>query len=172
MLKTIKHKLLINLQSSLFCALTLLFSSQSYAAITAGTATALSYSNDDTTFILPHTVIAGSDRLLLVGISFQNNSFQKVTGVNYGGTTALKSAVISSRDNDSRVEIWSVLLGTDSGSQSSKNITVVFDNQIRRGVVIGAISFSGVHQTLPYYSESTKNGKSTTPNLNVSSKSD
>ena len=172
MLKTIKHKLLINLQNSLFCALTLLFSSQSYAAITAGTATALSYSNDDTTFILPHTVIAGSDRLLLVGISFQNNSFQKVTGVNYGGTTALKSAVISSRDNDSRVEIWSVLLGTDSGSQSSKNITVVFDNQIRRGVVIGAISFSGVHQTLPYYSESTKNGKSTTPNLNVSSKSD
>lgn len=169
MLKRIKQKLLIGLRGSLFFAATLLLSSHSYAAITTGTATAQGYSNDATTFILPHTVMAGSDRLLLVGISFQNSNNQVVNTVTYDGTIPLKHAVTSFTGNDSRVEIWSVILGTDLGPQTSKNIIVEFDNQIRRGVVIGAVSFSDVHQTLPYYSLSTSNGNSTTPSLNVSS---
>jgi hypothetical protein len=53
---------------------------------------------------ISHTT-AGNDRLMLVGVSMDNNQMETVASVSYNGI-ALTLVGAEVNDNDARVEIW------------------------------------------------------------------
>lgn len=60
--------------------------------------------NNPTTLTRSHTTNAGSDRLMLVGVSLLNEDLETVSSVTYNGT-GLNFVGQVSQGNDSRVEI-------------------------------------------------------------------
>ena len=152
----------------LICVLLLtLFSSQSMAVV-AVSASSSDNDNNPTTLSASHT-IAGTDRLLLVGVSIWNSdqSDDFVSSVTYGGTSLTKIGH-HFRGNDSRVEIWALLAPT----VGTANIIVTFNQQIDDGAGFGAISFTGVHQSSPYGAMATNDADSGTASLTMSSAND
>lgn len=161
----------------------LFFSVNSYAAIsiTNSTSSAQTATADNLNIGSPLSTastfaVTGTDRLLLVGISFQNNRDHYATSVKYGSVNMTKIAS-HVRVNSSRVEIWGLVEADAVGAFSSaKVITALFDSptdtrNINRGVILGAVSFSGVNQALPYTSIATSDDNSAAPMLQVPSSS-
>jgi hypothetical protein len=111
-----------------------------------------------------HT-ISGSDRLLLVGISFNPNQNEVVSSVTFNGSP-LSLVGTATYSNDARAEIWQ-LVGPDLGTH---DVVVTFDATLRYGAVAGAMSFTGVNQSTPLGTFAGNNGFSAGPaTVNVSS---
>lgn len=90
-----------------------------------------------------HTT-SGGNRLLLVGISINNDNFETVNSVAYGGIP-LTFVGAETHQDDARVEIWQLVnppLGTS-------NVTVTFSADLKQYAVVSAISFNDVDQTNP-----------------------
>lgn len=148
---------------SLYCVIILLlFSLPCNAAVSVNAVSSVN-DNNPTSLSVSHTVL-GTDRLLLVGISIWNNNYEFASSVTYGGT-ALTKVGDHQRDNDSRVEIWS-LVAPPTGTA---NVVVTFNQQVNSGAGFGVISLTGVDQLTPYGSMSTNDGNSDSANLTVSS---
>jgi len=92
---------------------------------------------------ISHTV-AGSNRLMLVGVSINNDNYETVTGVTYNGTPLAK---VGEQDNsdDARIEIWS-LVAPDIGTH---NVVITFSAALLQEAVAGVVTFNGVDQTTP-----------------------
>jgi len=90
---------------------------------------------------------AGSNRLLVVGVSANNNSVSSIT---FGGAQ-LTQAVASFYNNDA--EFWYLVNPTGTG-----DVVVTFEGPT--SAVVGAYSFSGVDQTNPIPTTSTNHGGS------------
>jgi hypothetical protein len=93
-----------------------------------------------------HTT-AGTERLLLVGISINNNQYEYTTGVTFAGQPLTVVDSINS-DNDARSEIWGLVdppFGTDTVEITFNQTLAPLSNG-----VAGAISFVGVNQGSPY----------------------
>jgi prepilin-type N-terminal cleavage/methylation domain-containing protein len=93
--------------------------------------------------ILNYTV-SGSNRLMLVGVSINNDSNETVTSVTYNGTDLTKVDDITNSD-DARVEIWS-LVAPDTGEH---NVVITFSAALEQEAVAGVVTFNGVDQTTP-----------------------
>jgi hypothetical protein len=87
---------------------------------------------------------SGQDRLMLVGISINNDNYETVTSVTYNGVplTFLGSAA---RSDDARVEMWR-LVNPPSGNGE---VLINFSANLKRYAVAGVITFNGVHQSDP-----------------------
>jgi hypothetical protein len=90
---------------------------------------------------------AGANRLLLVGVSWrQGSDTNHPTGVTFGATALAESGEYFDNSNDNRgVSFWYLI----APASTTANIVVTFSADNNRGVVIGAASFTGVHQTTP-----------------------
>src|SRR3989338_1818510 len=114
-----------------------------------------------------HTVGLGTNRLLLVGISFFNGSIRSVDSVTYDGIHYLsRSGTVIGEAND-RSEIW-YLIAPDTGSKDIK-ITFLGGNV---NVVAGATSWAEVDQDNPlgpFVWATTTGGGNTSPSVNVTS---
>lgn len=93
---------------------------------------------------MSHTT-SGVNRLLYVGISLDNEGSETVSSVAYNGIplTFLGSATEA---NNIRVEVWYLVdppLGTH-------NLTVTFSADLTRNAAVGAVTFTGVDQNLPF----------------------
>ncbi|MFV1965127.1 MAG: DUF4347 domain-containing protein [Pirellulaceae bacterium] len=112
-----------------------------------------------------HTT-SGSNRLMLVGISFGHDSGDSVSSVTYNGTSL---SLVGARDNnnssDSRVEIWS-LVAPDTGTH---DVVVNFSGTNHRGATIGVMSFTGVDQPTALGSFASAEGDSSSPSATVAS---
>ncbi|MCZ6734152.1 MAG: DUF4347 domain-containing protein, partial [Gammaproteobacteria bacterium] len=112
-----------------------------------------------------HTT-SGSDRLMLVGISFGLDQGDAVSSVTYNGTAL---TLVGARDNNdtaaSRVEIWS-LVAPDTGTY---NVDVTFSGTNHKGATIGVMTFNGVDQTTALGSFASAEGDSSNPSATVSS---
>jgi hypothetical protein len=95
------------------------------------------------TIIFSHTT-SGSDRLMLVGVSFRNDQSETVSSITYNGD-ALSSVGSVAQGTSARVEIWS-LVAPDTGTH---DIVVTFSTVLKRNALVGATTYSGVHQTTP-----------------------
>jgi len=102
--------------------------------------------NDTTatdTLTISHTT-SGTERLMLVGISFDPNNDEVVSSVTYNGSALSKEghAVWS---NDARAEIWS-LVAPDTGTH---DVVITFSADLSFGAVAGVQTFNGVDQVSP-----------------------
>lgn len=112
-----------------------------------GSAPAVDSATSDTTAISSLTFShdsSGTDRLLLVGVSFNPNQGETVSSVTYNGT-ALSFVGSATHSNDARIEIWQ-LVAPDTGTH---DVVVTFSAELQYGAVAGAQTFTGVHQTTP-----------------------
>ena len=113
---------------------------------------------------ISHTTSSGNDRLMLVGVSINNDFFETVTSVTYDGVS-LTLVGTRQNDDDSRVEIWR-LIAPPAGTA---NVVVNFSAGLDESAVIGVITFTGVDQTTPLGTFVSNIGNSTTASVSVSS---
>ena len=131
-------------------------------------ATSLSSGGDVSDDCWAHTVGTGSDRLLLVGVSVQNevDSVNSVTwystATNCTGSSQTLTQVGSrARSSDADAEIWR-LLNPTAGS-GSINVNFSSSEKTRSG----AHSFFNVHQTTPLGSFFSATGNNAAPTVTV-----
>ena len=106
-----------------------------------------------------HTVSAGSNVALFVGISIEAGSGAS-TGVTYGGTAM---TLVGRSTGSHVVEIWKLVAPT----AGTANIVATFNGTVQ--VVGGGAAFNGVDQTTPTGVFAGAGGTSTTPTVNASS---
>jgi hypothetical protein len=110
-----------------------------------------------TSLTISHTT-SGTDRLMLVGISLNNESYETVSTVTYNGAS-LSLVGVASNDDDSRSEIWS-LVAPDTGTH---DVVITFSADLRRGAKAGVATFTGVNQSTPLGTFQSNIGTQSTP---------
>lgn len=134
------------------------------AAITFGSASSASSSGGTLTFA--HTVGAGSNKILIVGISIdQTSTVTVISTVTYGGVAMTNVGNTTSTADVMRISGW-VLVNPPSGT-ANVVVTPVGGNTV--DFVAGATSYFGVHQTVPLGTGVETTGGSGTPTVNVAS---
>ena len=134
-----------------------------YTYIAIGIDAVSAGSTTDTSITISHTT-SGSDRLMLVGVSFNNDSYETVTGVTYNGVVLTLVGTVANSD-DSRIEIWR-LIAPDIGTH---NVVVTFSANLAQEGFAGVVTFTGVDQTTPLGTFSSAENDGTTATVNVSS---
>ena len=148
----------------------LFFSINSYAAIVVNpsiSVVANSVANGSTLNTASYSIPAGSNRYLLVAISFQNRNGRTVTGVTYNNV-ALTSLVNTQNGTNTRVELWRLNQTGINTSGGTGLIRVSFSGIIEWGAGVAAVSFSGVDQNTPFLTPQISNGNSASLRLGVS----
>lgn len=112
-------------------------------------------SSNSSPFGWNHTVGAGTNRLLVVGVSLRNSSAQTVTAATFNGV-ALTPLVQRSNGTDARVEIWYLA----NPAVGTFPIQITYNNGNTR-VVGGAVSLTGVQTANPFDGTATNIGNST-----------
>lgn len=135
------------------------------AAIAVDSSSDESSTSNSSSLSFSHTTGSGSDRYMLVGVSFRNDDGQRVTSVSYAGRSLSKIGH-DSRD-DARVEIWQ-LVAPPSGSST---VQVNFSRRTQ-GRGAGAVTFTGVDQSTPYENYTTNDASSGTASISISSETD
>ena len=105
-----------------------------------------------------HTVAAGNERILIVGVSVVVETAATVT---YGGTALTKKTALQNVDIEA--SLW-FLVAPPVGAA---DIVVTFSAAAR--VVGGATSYTGVDPTTPWGTAATASGTSTAPSVTVTS---
>jgi prepilin-type N-terminal cleavage/methylation domain-containing protein len=123
-------------------------------AVSSGTTAAYT----DTTMTVAHTTGSGSDRLMLVAISYNNNDDETVTGVTYNGT-ALTQVGERNNGNDAQVYIY-ILVAPDTGTH---NVVINFSSALDEGAIAGVMTFTGVDQSTPLGTFASSIGDDSTP---------
>ena len=103
-----------------------LFASSAHAVITVDSVST-AVDNNPTSLTVSHTT-AGADRLMIVGVSLNNDDFETVTSVTYNGLALTFVGQVSQND-DARVELWSML----APPTVTANVVVTFNEQVQRG---------------------------------------
>jgi MSHA biogenesis protein MshQ len=187
--KNRQHFKKLNVLVAFFIFMLLFFSVQSHAAVTYLNKSEANSGTGNLTSGTPltstHPATSGTDRLLLVAISFRNNRYHEGDSVTYGGTALTRVVTNIRANNSARVEIWRLVQADAPAGlfDSAQTISVLFNNTyaaasaviganttINQGVGFGALTFSGVNQKLPYHNITTSNiieGPSTTPSLSI-----
>jgi hypothetical protein len=92
---------------------------------------------------ISHTT-SGSNRLMLVGVSINNDLNETVSSVTYNGDPLSLEGFVAQAD-DARVEIWS-LVAPDTGTN---DVVITFSDQLWRSAAVGVMTFTGVDQGTP-----------------------
>ncbi|MCH7713488.1 MAG: hypothetical protein IIC99_07680 [Chloroflexi bacterium] len=109
-----------------------------------------------------HTVGAGDDRILVVGVSLKANNV--VSGVTYGGQAlTLVPGSVASHANGDRVELWYKV----APLTGANNVVVSLPSSVQ--TVAGATSWTGVHQSTPLGTAVPGTGTSATASVDVGS---
>jgi hypothetical protein len=96
--------------------------------------------------MISHTT-SGTDRLMLVGVSFNNEDFETVSSVTYNGIALSQVGSVTDAD-DAVVEIWQL---TEAGGlpTGTYDVVITFSTALTREGVAGVVTFTGVDQTTP-----------------------
>jgi uncharacterized protein YjdB len=124
--------------------------------ITVGNVTSTS-TTTLTTITLAHTIAAGENRLLLVGVS---NRSRTVVSVKYGTTDMLLEGNIANGP-DANIAIYSLV----NPSVGTANITVTLNGAPSTGCVVGGMNFTGVDTDDPLGNFTTATGSSASPSV-------
>ena len=93
---------------------------------------------------ISHTTL-GANRLMLVGVSINNDGFETVTSVTWMGSENLSVVGTVANADDTRVEIW----GLVAPSTGAGNVVITFSAALQEGAVAGVTTFTGVNQSTP-----------------------
>lgn len=107
---------------------------------------------------------AGTDRLMLIGVTFGGHHGSEITSVEYASSALFKVGALGNQDtSESRAEIWA-LVNPDLGNHT---VTVDFSSTTHVGVTIGVATFNGVDQTTPLGLFAADEGDSESPSVDV-----
>ncbi len=108
----------------------------------------------------------GSNRMLMVGVSYRNNDSETVTSATYGGLalTQVGTAEIASGTPDGRIYVF-CLTNPPTGANS---LQVNWSSALNQGAVVGAVTYAGVAQSTPS-GFAWANGTSVAPAVTVTS---
>ncbi len=138
----------------------------SVSAVSSGTTAA----DTDSSMTVSHTTGSGSYRLMLVGISFNPNSDERLATtdpVTYGGTPLSKVGE-RANSNDAMVYIYSLV----APAVGTADVEITFDSALDEGAIAGVMTFTGVDQTTPLGTFASAQGDDSTPaTVNISSAS-
>ena len=112
---------------------------QAASPVATGTGTSVTYAV---------TVSSGSDLALAVGVSLEYATFatEDVTGVTFNGVALTQvNADVLSGDAYTQVQMWRLV----NPAVGTFNVVVSLTNASGGGVITGACSMTGVHQTTP-----------------------
>ena len=127
-------------------------------------------STADSSLTISHTT-SGTDRLMLVGVSINNDSLETVSSISYGGVLLTRVGAVDhqgSGGDDSRVEIWQ-LVAPEAGTHE---VVINFSANLQRYAVAGVITFTGVDQADPLGTFAGSYGDGSIISLTVPSASD
>jgi hypothetical protein len=133
------------------------------AGICPAVDTVFTSSTIDSMATFQHTTTSGPDRLMLVGVSLDNDNFEYVDWITYNGTP-LSYLASEANSDDARVEIWQ-LVDPDPGEH---DVVIKFNADLLVSAVVGAITFTGADQT-PIASADSAFADSPTSSVTVSS---
>jgi hypothetical protein len=107
---------------------------------------------------------AGSNRLMLVGVSIHNFASETVSGITYNG---MALTLVGSRANatDARVEIWR-LIAPPTGTH---DLVITFSAELTSAARAGVMTFTGVNQTTPLGTFTSAIGSASPATVNVAS---
>ncbi|WP_040549672.1 carboxypeptidase regulatory-like domain-containing protein [Pedosphaera parvula] len=141
---------------------TLVGASSSFATITLNASSSTNGNGSSLTFA--HTTGAGTNGLLLVGVSTDNST--TVSSVTYGGINLTNVGGATAPGNPKpRAEIWSL----PNPPVGSNNVVVTLSGSAN--IVAGAATFTGVSQTAPLGNFTGTSSSSGSPSVSVSSAS-
>jgi len=126
-------------------------------------ATSFNSATSGNTITVSHTTGSGSDRLMLIGISSRDRT---VTGVTVNGSSTGVTSVGSQTSNANAKTAIYRLIAPPTGSY---NVVVTFSGNVTKGAVVGVMTFTEVHQTVPLGTYASGSGKSTNASLTVTS---
>ncbi len=111
---------------------------------------------------IPHTT-SGSNRLMLVGFSIEDNQDRQVSSMTYNGVSL---SLVGSREISGKphIEIWK-LVNPPTGSH---NVIINLDGLQDKGMVGGVVTFTGVDQTTPLGTFASSTGEASQASVNVS----
>jgi phosphodiesterase/alkaline phosphatase D-like protein len=126
--------------------------------------------DDVSSISIPHTTGTGTNRLMLVGISWNcsstNRTISSVTFTPDGGSAVgLNNVITEQAGTQLRYSAIYSLLTPPSGQHGT--VTVTFSGSVSSGIVAGVANFAGVHQTTPLGSSDGANGSSTAPSVTL-----
>ena len=107
---------------------------------------------------------AGSDRLMLVGVSIHNYASETVSSITYNGV-ALNQVGASANGTDARVEIWR-LIAPPTGTY---DVVITFSAELTSVARAGVMTFTGVNQAAPLGTFASATGSSSPATVNVTS---
>jgi hypothetical protein len=114
------------------------------------------------TLTIPGVTVSGSDRLLLVGVSFDDNG-ETVSGITWNGSEALEHNGRIEDGLSARVEIWKLPAPT-SGTY---DVVITFDQNLSGDAIAGAAAFSGVDQSTPLGTFASNSGNGGTASVDI-----
>ena len=109
-----------------------------------------------------HTVGAGSNRLLVVGVTYRDGN-QGVASVTFRGAAMTRVATQNAPGNQNRAELWMVL----APAVGPGTVNVTLSNA--RSVVAGATSLRGVRQDAPVLGMVAAAGQTQNPSIGLAS---
>ena len=112
---------------------------------------------------ISHTT-SGTDRLMLAGVSINNDRFETVSSITYNGVP-LTYVNSETRADDARVEIWELV----APPVGTYDVVISFSATLLRYAVAGVTTFTGVDQTDPLGLFVGNNATSNAANLTVPS---
>jgi hypothetical protein len=92
---------------------------------------------------ISHTT-SGADRLMLAGVSMNNNNFETVSSITCNGVP-LTYVNSQTQADDARVEIWKLV----DPPVGTHDVVITFSAAVTRYAVAGVATFTGVDQTDP-----------------------
>ena len=124
------------------------------AAVVEGTPTVYSITSTTSNAIsFAHTAGTGTDRLMLVGVSWNSNTNDSpITSVtfSYGvGPTVLTLNPVIARKNSAVYRYAAIYSLVNPPSGEAGTVTVTFANSVGSGIIAGATNFTGVDTTTP-----------------------
>jgi len=123
-----------------------------------------SSTNGGSSITVSHTT-SGLNRLMLVGVSLNNDDSETVSSLTYNGTN-LTLVGTQTESDDARIEIWQ-LVAPDVGTY---DVIVTFNTSLKRQGIAGVMTFIGVNQASPLgVFAGDNNNSGTNATVNVSS---
>ena len=130
----------------------------------------VSYGSTSVSSITISHTTSGENRLMLVGISINNDNLETASTITYGGAPLTREGFVDHqgwRGDDSRVEIWK-LVGPPTGTH---DVVITFSADLKRYAVGGVITFTGVDPIDSLGAFSSNYATSSSASLNVPSAS-
>jgi hypothetical protein len=106
--------------------------------------------DDVNTLDIPHTTGTGTDRLMLVGVSWNcGTTSRSISSVTFGSYT-LSNVITQLGENSSGDDRFSAIYSLiNPPAGETGNVTITFSGSVSNGIVAGAVNFAGVDQTTP-----------------------